>query len=131
MKQTDAFSMIHKTVKLKIRNKNKPIRIAVNGIEGTGKTTFAVNFVEYLKARNVAAFHVSIDGFHFNKRSVTSKVGILQTAIMRTHIMKSLLSKVFYYVRKRLHQNMLRQRMTWKLTPILSYRQQKSPMTQC
>lgn len=67
MKQTDAFSMIHKAVKLKIRNKNKPIRIAVNGIEGTGKTTFAVNFVEYLKARNVAAFHVSIDGFHFNK----------------------------------------------------------------
>jgi uridine kinase len=48
--------------------KNKPFRIAINGIEGVGKTTFAENLVNYLQSREYSAFHVSIDGFHFNKK---------------------------------------------------------------
>lgn len=47
--------------------KSKPVRIAINGIEGTGKTVFAKTLTEYLNTQDVKAIHVSIDGFHFNK----------------------------------------------------------------
>ncbi len=47
--------------------KNKPIRVAINGIEGTGKTEFAKKLIIYLNEKGKNAIHVSIDGFHFNK----------------------------------------------------------------
>lgn len=44
-----------------------PFRIAINGIEGTGKTHLAERFTAYLQQQGEIAIHVSIDGFHFNK----------------------------------------------------------------
>lgn len=68
MKQEEAFSIILDAIETISERKTKPIRIAINGIEGTGKTTFATNLVMYVNAKHFPAFHVSIDGFHFNKR---------------------------------------------------------------
>jgi uridine kinase len=48
-------------------NKSGPIRIAINGIEGTGKTIFADRLTQYCNRKNFHAIHVSIDGFHYNK----------------------------------------------------------------
>jgi len=67
MKQIEAFSLVRDKIDKIQAAKSKPVRVAINGIEGTGKTTFAIRFVEYLKAQSCSAFHVSIDGFHFNK----------------------------------------------------------------
>lgn len=49
--------------------KSKPVRIAINGIEGTGKTFFAGKLAKYLNSENIDAIQVSIDGFHFNKET--------------------------------------------------------------
>jgi hypothetical protein len=32
-----------------LKEKNKPLRVAINGIEGTGETTFAKGFCTYLQ----------------------------------------------------------------------------------
>jgi len=48
--------------------KSKPIRIAINGIEGTGKTVFASKLAKYLNSENLNAIPISIDGFHNNKK---------------------------------------------------------------
>jgi uridine kinase len=48
--------------------KNTPFRVAINGIEGVGKTMFAENFVQFLQEQNIPAFHVSVDGFHHPKK---------------------------------------------------------------
>lgn len=65
------MSEVYKTITNRItrilEKKAKPVRIAINGIEGTGKTTFAEKLVKYLNENNFTALHVSIDGFHFNK----------------------------------------------------------------
>lgn len=67
MTQIEIFAIIVSQIK-KIQNeKSKPIRVAVNGIEGTGKTTFASALVKYLNGNRMKAVHVSIDGYHFNK----------------------------------------------------------------
>ena len=65
MKKLEVFQYILEQIE-KIQ-KDKPIRIAINGIEGTGKTTFAKGLAEYLNQKNINAIHVSIDGFHNNK----------------------------------------------------------------
>jgi len=67
MKRTEIFSFIKGEIEKIQLTKNKPTRITINGIEGTGKTTFASEFVTYLCGHSFAAIHVSIDGFHFNK----------------------------------------------------------------
>jgi len=67
MEQAEILSVIENHIRKIATKKTKPIRIAVNGIEGTGKTTFALSLVEYLNAQKLTALHVSIDGFHFNK----------------------------------------------------------------
>jgi len=65
MDREDTLKIIEGTiVSLK---KDKPVRIAINGIEGVGKTMFAENLTRYLKDEKYPVFHVSIDGFHFNK----------------------------------------------------------------
>ncbi|WP_350108150.1 hypothetical protein [Fulvivirga sp.] len=53
--------------KIKLLKKDKPKRIAINGIEGTGKTIFAQSFVKFLNAQGKTALHISIDGFHYNQ----------------------------------------------------------------
>lgn len=67
MIESEVFEVIKKKILNIQENKTKPIRVAVNGIEGTGKTVFAKKFTEFLKKDNLNAIHVSIDGFHFNK----------------------------------------------------------------
>lgn len=65
MNETEVFELVREHV-LSIR-KQKPIRVAINGIEGTGKTVFAVKLTKHLISKNTNAIHVSIDGFHNNK----------------------------------------------------------------
>lgn len=67
MKEKELFELIQENI-LSIRNrKSKPVRIAINGIEGTGKTVFAEKLTEYLNFKKINTIQVSIDGFHFNK----------------------------------------------------------------
>jgi len=67
MKHVEVFSIITDEIRKIAVKKSKPIRVAINGIEGTGKTTFALGFVKYLDSQCLSAHHISIDGFHFNK----------------------------------------------------------------
>lgn len=68
MNQKEVFELIKERLLLIGQTKDKPIRVAINGIEGTGKTTFAEKLTQYLNAENINAIQVSIDGFHFNKK---------------------------------------------------------------
>ena len=67
MTSNQIFDIINNEIKKIFLKKNKPIRIAINGIEGTGKTVFAINLSQYLTQSNINATHISIDGFHNNK----------------------------------------------------------------
>jgi uridine kinase len=68
MKRQEAFEFIKtRTVEL-TGLKGKPVRLAINGIEGSGKTSFAVELVRYLVQEGIDAIHVSIDGFHRPKQ---------------------------------------------------------------
>ena len=66
MKEQEIFELIKECVLNIQSKKDKPIRIAINGIEGTGKTVFADKLTGYLNSLNIEAIQVSIDGFHFN-----------------------------------------------------------------
>ncbi|MGL1887421.1 MAG: hypothetical protein OCD76_12980 [Reichenbachiella sp.] len=67
MNEKEVFAVIEERIAQIKQVKDKPIRIAVNGIEGTGKTIFAQNLTEYLNSISISAIQISIDGFHFNK----------------------------------------------------------------
>ncbi len=67
MNEKETFELIKESVHSIREIKTKPIRIAINGIEGTGKTVFAEKLTEYLNSEKLNAIQVSIDGFHFNK----------------------------------------------------------------
>ena len=69
MKQAEVFSFIASELSKVREAEYKPIRVAINGIEGTGKTTFAISLVKYLNGHNQNAIHITIDGFHFNKKA--------------------------------------------------------------
>lgn len=65
MTEQESFQLVYKAIQ-SIRN-SRPVRVAINGIEGTGKTTFARQITTFLQQEGEHALHVSIDGFHFNK----------------------------------------------------------------
>lgn len=67
MKEKETFELIKTSILSIQKKKDKPIRIAINGIEGTGKTVLAEKLTKYLNSENLNAIQVSIDGFHFNK----------------------------------------------------------------
>lgn len=67
MREKEIFEIIKTSVQHLQTKKEKVIRIAINGIEGTGKTVFAQKLTTYLNAKKIKAIHVTIDGFHFNK----------------------------------------------------------------
>lgn len=67
MIEREVFELIKVRILSIADRKTKPIRIAINGIEGTGKTIFAGKLTEYLNTENINAIQVSIDGYHFNK----------------------------------------------------------------
>ncbi|MGB0884988.1 MAG: hypothetical protein ACPGR5_01040 [Chitinophagales bacterium] len=68
MNEVEVFEIIINSILVIQEKKKKPIRIAINGIEGTGKTVFAKKLVQFLNTQNLNAHQVSIDGFHFNKK---------------------------------------------------------------
>ncbi|MTI32108.1 hypothetical protein [Xanthovirga aplysinae] len=67
MEPNELFEKIEKGILFIKKQKEKPVRVAINGIEGTGKTVFAQNLTTFLVSRGLTAIQVSIDGFHFNK----------------------------------------------------------------
>ncbi|MFC0604147.1 hypothetical protein [Winogradskyella pulchriflava] len=67
MSEKETFELITNRILSIQKDKRKPVRIAINGIEGTGKTVMAEKLTEYLNSKNIRAIQVSIDGFHFKK----------------------------------------------------------------
>lgn len=67
MKEEEIFKLIKIEIFSIQRKTNKPVRVAINGIEGTGKKVFSKKLTDYLNAEKLKAIQVSIDGFHFNK----------------------------------------------------------------
>jgi len=67
MTENELFDIIKNRIKIILNKKNKPIRVAINGIEGTGKTVFAIKLSQYLTQSNINSINISIDGFHNNK----------------------------------------------------------------
>ncbi len=68
MNEREAFKIIKKRIVEIQSEKEKPTRIAINGIEGTGKTVFAEKLSKFLNSSGMKAIQISIDGFHFNKK---------------------------------------------------------------
>lgn len=66
MNEKSIFSLIACVLSEKQRVQKRVLRIAVNGIEGTGKTVFTEKLTQYLQEKGLNIFHVSIDGFHFH-----------------------------------------------------------------
>ncbi|MCB9034692.1 MAG: hypothetical protein H6553_12700 [Chitinophagales bacterium] len=67
MQENEVFEIVHQQIKTKALQKLKPIRVVINGIEGTGKTVFAQKLTAYLNHKNANVIHISIDGFHHTK----------------------------------------------------------------
>ncbi len=67
MSEKEIFELIKKRVLSLRERKAKPIRVAINGVEGTGKTVFAEKLAKYLNSEKINTIQVSIDGFHFNR----------------------------------------------------------------
>src|SRR5687768_8892138 len=51
-----------------------PLRVAIDGVDGVGKTTLANELVDPLRRRGRPVIRASIDGFH-NPRSVRYRLG--------------------------------------------------------
>lgn len=81
MTEVEIFEAVYRAI-VSI-DKLKPIRVAINGVEGTGKTTFANGLGRFLSLKGENVLNVSIDGFHFNKeyrykQGVDSALGYYQ-----------------------------------------------------
>ncbi len=74
MNERETLELIKNSILSIMKRKPKPTRVAINGIEGTGKTVFAGKLTDYLNSENIKAKQISIDGFHFN-RGVRYKQG--------------------------------------------------------
>ena len=68
MTETELFALIRKRISTILSQKQRPVRVAINGIEGTGKTVFTRKLTTNLQTQKIKALHVSIDGFHFDKK---------------------------------------------------------------
>ena len=51
-----------------------PVRVAIDGVDGVGKTTLANELVQPIFKRGRAVIRASVDGFH-NPRAVRYKLG--------------------------------------------------------
>lgn len=49
------------------RQQGRILRVAVDGVDGAGKTTFADELAQTLRARGAVIIRASVDGFHFSK----------------------------------------------------------------
>ena len=68
MTHHELFELIRGMLNSKFAQRTKPLRVAVNGIEGVGKTYFAKDLVRHLNDNGQTAIHVTIDGFHHPKK---------------------------------------------------------------
>lgn len=64
MSPKQTFQLIQQKIEALQAAKQKPVRIAINGIEGTGKTVFANKLTKYLQQQQFNAIQVTIDGYH-------------------------------------------------------------------
>ena len=74
MTEKEVFDLITERTKKIVLKKRKVVRVAINGIEGAGKTTFTKKLTEYLNQTTTKALHISIDGFH-NKKKILPSTG--------------------------------------------------------
>lgn len=74
MKETEIFEIIKTRITIIQHQKQKVVRVGINGIEGTGKTVFCERLTHYLVESNLEAIQVSIDGYH-NTKEIRYKQG--------------------------------------------------------
>ena len=67
MTYSELFNIILDRIRTLQVHRVHPLRIGVNGIEGTGKTTFDMRLTSWLVEQDVNALTVPIDGFHFDR----------------------------------------------------------------
>ena len=54
--------------------RHHPVRVGIDGVDASGKTTLANSLADYLKSQNVDIIRASIDGFH-NPKSIRYQKG--------------------------------------------------------
>jgi uridine kinase len=54
--------------------RHHPVRIGIDGVDASGKTTLANSLADYLKSQKIDVIRASIDGFH-NPKSIRYKKG--------------------------------------------------------
>lgn len=74
MTQTAVFEIIKNRILQIQQQKQKVVRVGINGIEGTGKTVFCNKLTQYLIQNKLNAIPVSIDGYH-NTKEIRYKQG--------------------------------------------------------
>ena len=74
MKETEIFEILKNQITTIQQQKQKAVRVGINGIEGTGKTVFCGKLTQYLVENNLEAIQVSIDGYH-NTKEIRYKQG--------------------------------------------------------
>ncbi len=74
MNQRKIFNIIKERITEIQKSKNNVVRVAINGIEGTGKTVFCKKLTEYLTENKLNAIQVTIDGYH-NFKNIRYKQG--------------------------------------------------------
>lgn len=68
MKEQEVLDIIQDKIKTIQLHKNKIVRVAINGIEGTGKTVFCEKLTKHLNNNGYKAIQVTIDGYHNTKQ---------------------------------------------------------------
>jgi uridine kinase len=68
MTHTQVFEQLHSKIIALQSYKKEVLRVAINGIEGSGKTTFCKAFAEFLNSQNIKTIHISIDEFHHPRK---------------------------------------------------------------
>jgi uridine kinase len=67
MTETAVFEQLKNRILEIQQQKQKVVRVGINGIEGTGKTVFCTKLTHYLVTHQLNAIPVSIDGYHNTK----------------------------------------------------------------
>lgn len=67
MNRLEVFQKLQSRIESLQEGRTHPVRVAINGIQGAGKTSFAKSFVAFLNEAGQEAIHLTIDGFHNKK----------------------------------------------------------------
>lgn len=74
MTQLEVFNILQAKIIEVQKRKHTVVRVGINGIEGTGKTTFCQSLTEFLNKKGLKAIQITIDGYH-NPQQVRYKQG--------------------------------------------------------